>query len=233
MAKRFLTILRLLNLSSDPGSASNGDVYYNSSSNKTKIYQNGSWKIVPSEVEDLSNVSFSDAPSDGQVLTYVGSTSRWENRDVSSSTPAAETETGIYFPNSPSVGQFFFNTKTKKLYFFSNAWNEISFEKIDINGGLSSTTLFDGTFDGGSSLTFFEETLYGGISSTTVFNSGLFDGGTSLASFEEDLDGGKASTLNFSSINSGVYDAGYSSELFADELDAGSSYTKSSSVVTS
>ena len=104
MAKRFLTTLRLLNLSADPPSAGNGDVYYNSSLNKAKIYQNGDWKNIPSDLEDLSDVSINGTPSDGQVLTYIDSTSKWENRNAS----AATTQTGTSFPDSPSLAQFFF-----------------------------------------------------------------------------------------------------------------------------
>jgi len=162
MSKRFLTSLRLLNLLSDPESAGNGDIYYNSSSNKTKVYQNGEWKNIASDIEDLSNVSLNNL-EDGQVLTYVDSNSRWENKSTSSS----GAETGTSFPISPSLGQFFFNTNTEKLYFFANSWSEISLITFNLDGGYSSTYSFEGVFDGGSS-------------STTSFDAGIYDAGLSI-----------------------------------------------------
>jgi len=212
MAKRFLTALRLLNLSADPPSASNGDVYYNSSLNKAKIYQNGSWKNIPSDLEDLSDVSISATPSDGQVLTYVNSTSKWENKNVSSLTPAATTETGTSFPGSPSLAQFFFNTVTDKLYFFSNFWNEVSLNIFNVDGGFSSNNIIEAIFDGGSS-------------STTTFNAGIYDAGSASLLFEGELFSGSSYTTTFTS---GQIDSGSSSTIFDGTSDGGSSYTMDS-----
>jgi hypothetical protein len=252
MAKRFLTTLRLLNLSSDPGSASNGDVYYNSSSNKTKIYQNGSWKIVPSDLKDLSDVSISATPSDGQVLTYVNSTSRWENRSVSSSNPSSGTENGTSFPSSPSIGQFFFNTDVKKLFFFSNSWQEIYLKDVNIDSENSSTTSFDNVFDSGSSSTtnfdtgvydaqyasiLFDDVFDGGISSTILFTSETIDAGKSRIRVDAGdasptilVSAGSSSTTTF---ESDVYNGGTSSTtIFESEIvNGGSSTTNFSSAI--
>jgi len=164
MAKRFLSVLKLVNLTSNPEEASNGDVYYDSSSNRSKFYQDGSWKSLPEDLEDLSNVSSS--ASNGQVLTYNGTSSQWEGQ----SSPPAATATGSSFPLNPSVGEFFYNTETEKLYFFVNVWNEISFTSISLDGGTSSTTEFDGIFDGGNS-------------ETTVFSDGTYDSGNSSTTY--------------------------------------------------
>jgi hypothetical protein len=43
MSKRFLTPLGLLSATSDPVSASTGDVYFNSSSNVTRVYYGSAW----------------------------------------------------------------------------------------------------------------------------------------------------------------------------------------------
>ena len=43
MAKKFLTPINVTNLSSDPVSASEGDIYYNTVSDALKIYANGVW----------------------------------------------------------------------------------------------------------------------------------------------------------------------------------------------
>lgn len=160
MAKRFLTSLGLVNSSADPVSASNGDVYYNSTTHKTKIYQNGSWIAIPSLLSDLLDVNAS-APSNGQVLTYNGNSSKWQGQSV----PPATTATGPSFPSTPSNGEFFFNTTTERLYFFYETWNQIAFTQIGLDGGIASTTEFDGVFSGGNA-------------STTNFNDGVYDGGS-------------------------------------------------------
>lgn len=165
MAKRLLTTLRLVNLSSDPVSASNGDIYYNSSTNKTKFYQNGAWVTMPSLLEDLSNVS-SASVANGQVLTYNSSSALWQAQTA----PPTATPTGSTFPTSPADGEFFFNTTTETLYFFYETWNEISFTRIALDGGLSSTP--SGSYDlivdnGNSSTTTFDITFDGGNSSST------------------------------------------------------------------
>jgi hypothetical protein len=43
MAKRFLTPINLSNLSSDPASGSEGDLYFNTTDNVVKVYVNGVW----------------------------------------------------------------------------------------------------------------------------------------------------------------------------------------------
>ena len=165
MAKRFLNSIRLVTLSSDPESASNGDVYYNSELGRTKFYQNNSWAVMPELLEDLSDISASGL-SNGQVLTYNGTLSKWEGKSV----PPSATATGTSFPLNPSIGEFFYNTETEKLYFFVGAWNEISFTTLSLDGGTSFTTEFDGVFDGGNS-------------ATTVFADGTYDGGNSATTF--------------------------------------------------
>lgn len=164
MAKRFLTSLGLVNASADPVSGSNGDVYYNSTTHKTKIYQNNAWTVVPSLLSDLNDVSASSV-SNGQVLTYNGTSSKWQPQ----SSPPAATATGPTFPENPSLGEFFYNTTDQALYFFINGWNEIAFTAINLDGGTSFTTEFNGTFDGGNAatLTFADGTYDAGNSSTT------------------------------------------------------------------
>jgi hypothetical protein len=165
MAKRFLSSLRLATLSSDPESASNGDIYYSSELGRTKFYQNNAWAVMPELLEELSDVSASGL-SNGKVLTYNGSLAKWEGKSV----PPSATATGTTFPPNPSVGEFFYNTEVDKLYFFVDFWNEISFTTISLNGGNAFTTEFDGTFDGGNS-------------TTTVFSDGTYDAGNSSTTY--------------------------------------------------
>lgn len=46
--RKFLNPINLVNLSSDPGSAVDGDIYYNSASDVIRLYSNGSWITVGS-----------------------------------------------------------------------------------------------------------------------------------------------------------------------------------------
>ena len=43
MSKRFLSPVRLVNLTSDPASGSEGDIYWNTTSKKQRVYYNGAW----------------------------------------------------------------------------------------------------------------------------------------------------------------------------------------------
>ncbi len=71
MAKRFLSIINVTNLSSDPGSATDGDIYYNIVTDQLRIYANGSW----------TNVASGSLPSQtgnsGKYLTTDGTTASW------------------------------------------------------------------------------------------------------------------------------------------------------------
>jgi len=43
VARNFLTGLRLVNLTSDPPTGSEGELYYNTVSDKVRLYSNGAW----------------------------------------------------------------------------------------------------------------------------------------------------------------------------------------------
>lgn len=66
MAKRFLTPINVLNAASDPGTASEGDIYYNTATDKLRIYSNGSWADVSS-----------GGTSGGGVQTDVALSNSW------------------------------------------------------------------------------------------------------------------------------------------------------------
>ena len=87
MAKKFLTPINILNLSSDPVSASEGDIYYNTDTDKLRIYANGSWtdvSSVPSQAgnagkylaTDGTNVSW-ESVSSGSIQTDVALSNSW------------------------------------------------------------------------------------------------------------------------------------------------------------
>lgn len=66
MAKKFLSPLNLLNLTSDPGTASEGDVYWNSSTNKLRVYHDGAWNDVGAGV-DLSELGIKSNNIEGSI----------------------------------------------------------------------------------------------------------------------------------------------------------------------
>ena len=47
-SKKFLTPINLLNLASDPPTANEGDIYYNTTSDAVKVYANSSWVVIGS-----------------------------------------------------------------------------------------------------------------------------------------------------------------------------------------
>jgi hypothetical protein len=51
-SKKFLTPINLMNMPSDPSTANDGDIYYNTTTNNLKIYADGAW-ISVGENEDL------------------------------------------------------------------------------------------------------------------------------------------------------------------------------------
>jgi hypothetical protein len=53
MAKRFLTGLRLVNLTSDPATGSEGELYFNTTNNQVRMYADGDWKYVSESAEEL------------------------------------------------------------------------------------------------------------------------------------------------------------------------------------
>jgi hypothetical protein len=46
MAKRFLTPIGIVSLPLDPPSGSNGQIYFNSSTNELKLYYDGQWNSL-------------------------------------------------------------------------------------------------------------------------------------------------------------------------------------------
>ena len=53
MAKKFLTGLRLLNLTSDPATGSEGELYFNTTSYQVRMYADGDWKYASESSEEV------------------------------------------------------------------------------------------------------------------------------------------------------------------------------------
>lgn len=74
MAKKFLSPLNLVNLTSDPVSAAEGDIYWNSSNNKLRIYFDGVWNDASSsdfEIEGIKSNNLEGAVSGIENTTIV------------------------------------------------------------------------------------------------------------------------------------------------------------------
>lgn len=57
MARNFLTSLRLVNISSDPPTGNEGELYYNTTTDKVRLYSNGAWiDLVAASAGSLFNV---------------------------------------------------------------------------------------------------------------------------------------------------------------------------------
>lgn len=108
MAKRFLTPIRILNLASDPGSASDGDIYYNTAVDKLKLYANSAWTEVGGgaggalvEVSDTAPVSPDQGAlwynsSNGKTYVYYedGTSNQWVEVGTASTSPLGNYDGG-------------------------------------------------------------------------------------------------------------------------------------------
>jgi hypothetical protein len=121
MAKRFLTPLNLAPLSSDPASGSEGDAYFNTSTNKVRVYYDGAWN-------DLGGSSLIDE------IYY-------------SSNPPASPELGDIWIDSDSnidPRSIFLNVSIS-----GGAYNQSVFE-FNQDGGTPSTSTYSLLVDGGT-----------------------------------------------------------------------------------
>ena len=66
MAKRFLTPINLPSRSSDPATASEGDLYFNTSLDIIKVYYNSTWNPISSETIFVSDTP-PTSPTEGQL----------------------------------------------------------------------------------------------------------------------------------------------------------------------
>lgn len=131
MAKRFLNSLRLVNLSSDPVSASAGDIYYNSSNSVIRYNDGSQWK-------DLG----------GSPIVQSGS-----------SYPTSSLSNGQLFYNTTNGRTaIYFNSVWKEFAYQADLYSTIdggnsSTQEFDliIDGGNASTQVFENVYDGGNS----------------------------------------------------------------------------------
>jgi hypothetical protein len=130
MAKKFLSAIRLLNLSTDPVSASAGEIYYNSTNNAVKFYNGSSWQALAS----------------GESLV-----------DSGPSYPITSLSNGQLFYNTTNGRTaIFFDSTWKEFAYLADsistnggAASTTIFDN-NIDGGIPSTTVFINNYDGGT-----------------------------------------------------------------------------------
>lgn len=130
MAKRFLSSLKLLNLSSDPENGSSGEMFYSNSENLIKYYNGTSWISLLPLGENIvpSGPSYPNAPLVNGQLFYNTSNGR----------------TAIYF--EPFWKEFAY---ANELVLSINGGNSSSLFDSSIDGGLANTIVFVGSYNGG------------------------------------------------------------------------------------
>jgi hypothetical protein len=72
MAKRFLTPLKLANLTSNPQSGSNGEIYFNETDNNIKVFSNSAWNVISGGTPIIQyNSIFPLTPESGQLFFHT------------------------------------------------------------------------------------------------------------------------------------------------------------------
>lgn len=128
--------------------------------NTGRIYVRMSISHKLSETQDVSISS----PQNKEIIQYNSSTGRWENTELEIVIPEGSSYTDL------TDKSLFFNTSTGRMAIYDDSvWKEFAYktEITNLEGGNSSTTVFENTIDGGNS-------------STTVFEA-QYDGGSSFS----------------------------------------------------
>lgn len=159
MAKKFLSSIKLLNLSSDPESGSDGELYFNDQTKNVRLYADSSWKNLVNVRVDIGTTYPSSALDGEMFYNFI------ENRlaifyqdtwreftfvpEVLGADGGQSNTTGfetIIDGGSSIIDEYYIN-----IYDGGDSAGN-NFE-IGIDGGLSQTTVFTETYDGGQSNT--------------------------------------------------------------------------------
>lgn len=171
MAKRFLSAIKLTNLNFDPGSGSEGELYFNNSSKNVRIYSDSSWKNLVNVRVDYGP-SYPDSPIDGDLFfNFV------ENR------------LAIFYQNVWRE----FTFVPEVLGADGGSSSTVSFGTIIDGGNSQEPDYYINIYDGGDSAgNNFQVGIDAGSSSTTVFDP-IYDGGFSnTIEFDLLLDAGNS-----------------------------------------
>lgn len=110
------------------------------------------------ELQELHNVSISSLQN-GQVLQYNSSSSLWQN-----ATPTSKSIISSTFPSSSENGQMLFYYPDLTFHIaFNGAWIQVG-SAYSLDGGNSSTSIFEGSLDAGFANSVYNEALDGGNS---------------------------------------------------------------------
>lgn len=132
ISRRFLQPINLLNAATDPASADQGDLYYNSASDKIRFYDGGQWKDVGSGGVTVSET----APANPQIGDgwFKSSTSElffYDGTFWIEATSVVDNfllfEVGNTPPASPMEGQGWFNNSSGEFYIYDGTyWQQIT-----------------------------------------------------------------------------------------------------------
>ena len=143
MTKRFLSTIRITNLSSDPATGSAGEIYFNTGSAKFKYYNGSAWTEFSSGGASVSDTAPS-SPTTGQIWynssdlnTYIYYDSSWVQ--ISGGASTASIYVGETPDVSPQSGDLWFNSSNAKTYiYYDSTWVEIGGSDVGVSS-LSGT----------------------------------------------------------------------------------------------
>jgi hypothetical protein len=183
--KKFQVPVNLVNLASDPGTASEGDIYYNTVSDTVKVYANGAWASIGSggggstSLDGVTDVTITSV-ADNEVLAYDDFSGTWINQTAVEAglldTSATEqTKTG----NLIITGNLTVNGTTTTINSTAiNVNNQVIFEGTTANNFETTLTSIDPTADNTVSLPNASGTiaLQSGYTNDSVITIRSYDG---------------------------------------------------------
>lgn len=125
MAKRFLSTINLPKLSSDPGSGSEGEIYYNTTSDKVRFYNGSAWA-------DLTSSGGGGASDSFTTISTPSGTS--PVADSSSDTLNLTASNGLSITGDSSTDSVAFSTNATALNTASTIVSRDSDQAFDITG---------------------------------------------------------------------------------------------------
>jgi hypothetical protein len=130
--KRFLNPINLVNLASDPGTASEGDIYYNTTADVVKVYANGAWVAIGaggsgSEITVSTTAPSSPTTGDAWYKNDTGEFYIWDGTfwvEVNGVVEANGALTGITSIENPDYITFDTTPETSSSEIGTLFWNE-------------------------------------------------------------------------------------------------------------
>jgi hypothetical protein len=206
MAKKFLTGLQLLNLTSNPATGIEGEIYYNTQEDVIKIYSNGIWSKLVNEDNIITTAS---------AAAYA-SASAYVNDEINALTTSdIEEGSNLYYTELRSLNTastaFVHNNHNNIAASFNPANNQIVLSASVTSGAaIANTDLSQPNANSNTGLLYFnpndftfsiayggtwlqlsavQTPIFGGISGTSEFDN-IFDGGNSSSTYDSYLIGG-------------------------------------------